>query len=354
VKMGMGAGLACALLLAPPAGAETYRDLVAAYQRGDRDAVARVGERTRAELKAELNWLRDMRRCARCGERELADRFPFLGAVLLHSERAFRDYDDAGDGDASQYHLDFALQLLEAAPPEVRAYEPKWFAAIGWQFLRRLETTQARRYFSSGTSRFPMDPSLHVGLGATVEAEVRLAAPPDVVHSSSPRFARQPVERAAERTQGLTAAEASYQRALDVQPDLAQARLRHGRVLLDLGRHDDAERDLEWVTDHVSSGGVRSLALLFRGLVREKAGQWGEAAVLYSEAVRAVPGGARASAVALAHALDHAGDVVGARAVLDALTRREGSGDPFDAYPFGPPGEVERVLGELRAAAGVK
>ena len=50
----MGTGLVSALLLAPPARAESYRDLVAAYQRGDRGAVVRVGERTRKELKAEM------------------------------------------------------------------------------------------------------------------------------------------------------------------------------------------------------------------------------------------------------------------------------------------------------------
>jgi hypothetical protein len=343
-----------ALLLAPPAGAESYRDLVVAYQRGDRAAVMRVGERKRGELKAELNWLREMRRCVRCGERELADRFPFLAAVLLHSDRALRDYDDGGDGDAMQYQLDFALQLLEAAPPEVRAHEAQWFATIGWQFLRRLETGQARRYFSTGTARFPTEAQLHLGFGAALEADVRLAAPPDVVHSSSPRFARESVEREAERAQGLTAAEAAYRRALDAQQDLVEARLRHGRVLLDLGRQDDAERELAWVTDHVASGGLRSLALLFRGLLREKSGEWSEAAVFYEQAVRAGPGGARAATVALAHALDGAGNPAAARAVLDALTRREGSDDPFDAYAFGPPGEVERVLGDLRTAAGVK
>jgi tetratricopeptide (TPR) repeat protein len=353
--MGVRAGLACVVLLAPPAGAETYRDLVAAYQRGDRTAVERVGQRSRAELKAELGWLRQMRSCARCGEREIADRFPFLGAVLLHTERAFRYYDDASDADASQYHLDFALQLLETAPAEVRVTgEAKWFAAVGWQFLRRLETPQARRYFSLGTSRFPADASLHVGLGAALEAEVRLAAPPDVVHSSNPRFARQPVDWEAERKRGLTAAEASYRRALGVQPDLAEARLRHGRVLLDLGRHDDAERDLRWVTDNASISGLRSLALLFRGLLLEKERQWRDAIVLYEEAVRAGPTGARAAAVALAHALDGAGDVARARAVLDELARRDGADDPFDTYSFGPSGEVERVLGPLRAAGGVR
>ena len=128
MRLGTGAGLVCALLLAPPARAESYRDLVAAYQRGDRGAIERVAARSGSDLRRELKWLQEMRSCGQCGERELADRFPFLAAALLHTERAFLDY-EARREPAMALHLDFARALLEAAPPRVRVFEPRWFAA---------------------------------------------------------------------------------------------------------------------------------------------------------------------------------------------------------------------------------
>lgn len=345
--------IASLLLAARPAAAESYRELVEAYVGGDRGAVERVAARPRSEPRAEIQWLQRMRSCVRCGERELADRFPFLGAVLLHTERAFREV-DAADEEASRFHLDVALQLLAAAPPEVRVHEPKWFVVVGFSYLQRVETAAARKYFATGASHFPAEVLLPIGLGAALEAEVRLAAPADTVHSTSPRFARQSIEQAAEGTQGLIAAEDAYRRAIAVQPDSAEARLRRGRVLLDLGRADEGESELAWVAAHAPAGRLQSLALLFRGLRQERAGRWSDAASLYRQAAAAGPPGARAAAVALAHALDRAGDVATARTVLDEVSRQPGPVDPFDVYLFGPPGELERALGELRAAAATR
>jgi hypothetical protein len=56
--------------------------------------------------------------------------------------------------------------------------------------------------------------------------------------------------------------------------------------------------------------------------------------------------------VALAHALDRGGDASGAQAAIDALLARPGLLDPFDLYRFGPVGQREHLLDELRAAAG--
>jgi tetratricopeptide (TPR) repeat protein len=343
-------GAACLVLLARPAAAESYRDLVTAYVGGDREAVDRVAALPRSQLRTEIKWLREMRSCARCGERELADRFPFLGAVLLHTERAFR-YVDAEDEEPSRFHLDLALQLLAIAPPAVRVHEPAWYAAVGLEYLQRLQTDAAKRYFLDGASRFPAEATLHLGHGAAWETELRMTPPPDVVHSSSPRFVREPVEHAAERMRSLAVAEAAYAKAVAARPDEPEAHLRRGRVLLDLGRAEEAERDLAWVVENVRPGGERALALLFRGLLRERAGRWAEAAALYRESMSNGPPGARTAAVALAHALDRGGKVAEARAVLDELALHPGRDDPFNQYPLGPAGTLDRVWRALRAAA---
>jgi tetratricopeptide (TPR) repeat protein len=342
--------LAVLVLASSPAPAEDYRQLVEAYVRGDRGAVDRVAQRPRSELRSEIKWLRQMRSCARCGERELADRFPFLGAALLHTERGFRD-DEADQWDATRFHLELAEAFLESAPPPLRAHQAAWFNAVGLHFLWRLQVVAARRYFTDGSARFPHEAGLHIGLGAVLEVEARLSAPPDQVDSEAAKQGRRGSPHAADRPRQLVAAEAAYRRAIAVRPDSAEAHLRRGRVLIDIGRREEAERELVWVIERTPDGHLRSLAWLFRGLLEERAGHWPEAAAHHREAMRSAPPGARAAAIALAHALDRDGDTAGAQSVLDALVSRPGHLDPFDFYPFGPFRELERLLEELRAAA---
>lgn len=350
MSRGRAAFVASIALIASPVASESYRDLVEAYVRGDRTAVDRVAARTPSDLRTDLRWLQEKQACGRCGERELADRFPFLGAALLHTERAFLEY-EARDENALRLHLDFARALLESAPPRVRVFERRWFAAVGLQFLLHFETGQALRYFSEGVSRFPDDASLHVGRGATLEVEARMTPPPDVVHSESEQNKRVTLENRAFRGQRFTAAAAAYRRAIQADPDSAEARLRHGRVLIDLGRREEAQRDLDWVIAHVPGGDLHSLACLFRGLVEAESERWPAAVALYREALRTGPPGARTATVALAHALDRGGDHSGAQAMIDALLARPGLRDPFDVYRFGPARQRESLLDELRAAA---
>ena len=105
------AAVAIVMGLASSAAAESYRDLVEAYLAGDRGAIERVGQRSESDLRDQIKWLRQMRQCAACGERELADRFPFLGAALLHTERAFEEADPERS-DAARAHLHLAETLL--------------------------------------------------------------------------------------------------------------------------------------------------------------------------------------------------------------------------------------------------
>jgi len=336
---------ACA---AATAGAETYRDLALAYARGDLDAVDRLSSRSRTEVRTELKWLREMRACAQCGERELADRFPFLGAALLHTDRALRD-DETGDTGSRDFHLGFALELLEAGPAEGQRWEPAWFLVVGHHFLRYVEPPEAHRYFRAGLSRFPTDARFRIGEGAAFEQEARLAPPPDFLYSET--AVRRRLGDLAERHAALARAEAEFRRAIEVVPESAEARLRRGRVLIDLERRDEAARELSWVMDHVPSGDLRALATLFRGLAEDKAGRLEAAARWYREARTASPPGSRAAAVALAHALDRLGSTAEAQALVDELLARPAERDRFDTYITGPADEMETLVAELRAAA---
>ncbi len=344
------AGLA--LLAGAGAGdlrAESYEDLVRASVRGDVIAADRLATWPRSDLQLQLKWLREMRACAQCGERALADRFPFLGAVLLHTDRAFRD-DEAARTESRDFHLDFALDLLEAAPPAVRQFEPAWFLVVGDHFLQFIETPEARRYFAAGLSRFPGDVRLRIGEGAAFEAEARLTPLPDIVYSGgSPT--RVLLEDASARRSLFVQAESAFRRAAELAPESAEARLRRGHVLIDLGKQEEARRELAWVQDHVPAGDLHSLAALFLGRADEKAGRWESAATQFREAARTGPPGARAAYVALAHALDRLGRAPEAQEVVDSLLARPTRDDPFDGYIVGPADEKERLVAEMQAAA---
>jgi hypothetical protein len=356
VRWWAGACVALAAVLAGPgaasaAAAESYRDLVEAYLHGDGAALARAGRRSRADLRGEVKRLREARACTRCADHDVADSFPFLGAVLVHTACAFRaaEKDDA-EGEV-RFHLDLAEELLEISPPPVRRFEADWILATGEYSLRRLETRRAHHYFQMGLERFPADARFQLLEGVTLEAEARLAPARDAARWSETSAERRALEDATERRSLLLKAEALFARAIATEPASAEARLRRGRVLIHLGREAEGKAELDWVLQHVAGGSLHSLAALFLGLFEERAGHWPAAVARYEEAVRTGPQGARAAAVALAHALDEAGERTRAQAVVDRLLSEPGPRDPFDGYIVGPEGELERLLESMRLAA---
>ncbi|HEV7500377.1 MAG TPA: tetratricopeptide repeat protein, partial [Vicinamibacteria bacterium] len=165
------------------------------------------------------------------------------------------------------------------------------------------------------------------------------------------RSLRPSFEATAERAQRLIEAEAAYRRALAIDPTAVEAHLRRGRVLLDLGRAPEAGPEFEWVGAHSPPDDLRYLAVLFRGLAEERARNWAAAGALFREAQRIGPKGARAAAIALAHARDRSGDPEGAQSVLATMLAGPASHDPFDVYLFGPSGEEDRLLGRLQKEA---
>jgi tetratricopeptide (TPR) repeat protein len=145
----------------------------------------------------------------------------------------------------------------------------------------------------------------------------------------------------------LAEAEARYRRALKLDPELDEARLRLGRVRLLEGRTHEALRDLEQVAAEARDVRQRYLARLFEGRARESLGDLAGAAAAYREATAHSPEG-QTGILALGRALDRLGDAAGAQEALERASAAQGPQDPWWDYQSGQPARLDELLEALR------
>jgi len=135
------------------------------------------------------------------------------------------------------------------------------------------------------------------------------------------------------------AAERALRDALALDPGMQEARLRLGKLLLDVRRTVEAESLLAEVDERGADDRPRYLARLFHGRVAERLGHPDEAVRLYGHALEAWPD-SQAARLALGHALERSSGpaaslgLVGA--TLGASRRRNRAEDPWWLYLFGP------------------
>jgi tetratricopeptide (TPR) repeat protein len=87
----------------------------------------------------------------------------------------------------------------------------------------------------------------------------------------------------------LRQAEGFFRRALEIAPDHLEARLRLGRVLGLLGRHDDAARELRQAVATADEDVLRYYGELFLGAEEESLGQFDAAFDAYQRAAALYP-----------------------------------------------------------------
>jgi tetratricopeptide (TPR) repeat protein len=126
-------------------------------------------------------------------------------------------------------------------------------------------------------------------------------------------------------------AEKLYRRAVVVNPRVAEAQLRHGRVLEKLERYEEAVGPLERVVELGESGLFDYLAHLVLGGIEERMGRVAKAIDHYRVATEVFPDW-QVAHIALAHALHVSGQ---RKASRSALSRS------VDA----PPASVEALMG---------
>ena len=152
------------------------------------------------------------------------------------------------------------------------------------------------------------------------------------------------------------AAEKALRDALALDPGLQEARLRLGKLLLDVGRAVEAESLLAEVDERAADDRQRYLARLFLGRVAERLGRPEEALRLYRRALEAWPD-SQAARLALAHALERSSGPAAPLVLVGGDPRRLPSarpgGRPLVALPLRP-GRAHAGHPRARLGAGAR
>jgi len=272
-------------------------------------------------------------------------------AALLETEAGFR----AGSLTALSARLSNADLLLRRARKELMRQRRNtrhqdelnrlWSLTVGRKALWLSIVGVADAMLKEACATFPDDAALHLTYGIARETEafsVDHLAIGDVARfgpNLSPSY---------QRTGALIQAREAFEHAVALNPALAEARLRLGRVYV--LQKDDARAapHLEQARAVEALPAYRYLASLMLGDVHARRGSIETATELYLGARRLMPN-AQSSYVAHAHALRTAGRASEATAVVaEMLGRGVHDDDPWMFYPRGLELALTQ-LGPLRA-----
>ncbi|MBX7185570.1 MAG: tetratricopeptide repeat protein [Vicinamibacteria bacterium] len=362
-----------ALLVSEGSTAETesvrekeYWATVARYAKGERaGAVASLALWTGRDIDAMVDSIESLARaaakCEACEARRRFEALPLRAAVLLHAERDREDriarinkMEGAPDCSA-RVHGAASERLVRVAAlqPGGRDFAARFSAAMSIDFRAMLCFLGAERWADFGLESSPKDPALLMARGLvteTIGVTGYTEAPPIVTYESRNGREFASVRSAkADKTRRLNEAREAFEKALAIDPDQAEARLRLGRVLWRLGRGQEARERLrraiadgpEW---------IRYLGHLFIGQCLEDSRDVAGAIVEYKASISLRPD-SQVGAMALAHALSTRGDADGARDALEpalAYAGRRKTVDPYWLYLNGAPDTGETLLGILR------
>jgi tetratricopeptide (TPR) repeat protein len=251
---------------------------------------------------------------------------------------------------AAGLHWDFGRTLLDSVTPNPSRDEMVrlWYqATAAWQLLHH-EFADAVLQLERAREVFPADPRILLISGGLSES---FAAPriQDFIRTSALPTGvaiAVPSERV-----NLRRAAAFYRRAVEIDPDLTEARIRLGRVLGLQGRHEEAVRELQ----RVDGAGGRSLlqyyTALFLGAEEEALGRADRAGDAFRTASALYPK-AQSPYLALSRLAWRSGDRAGAlgaiQPVLTFAADEDAREDPWWQYYDGTSRDAEALLDRLR------
>lgn len=257
---------------------------------------------------------------------------PLVGAAaLLHTDAYLTD---AKKSVRHPEHLVLAVRLLAVyTGAEVdREFKRELTLVNAW--LRQIsgDFSGLRTLLVRAREEFPDDSAIAMAEGCLEEA----AASP---RAGSEGRAREALVRAAVR----------YQRALDLDGNFEEARVRLGYVLLRLGQFEEAQRELERASRDTGEPPTVYLAHIFVGLIHELEGRAEEAVAAYREAHARAPD-CQVAAIALSHALYRAGDRAASATIAREAGRASASAceDPWWSYDYGQAWKIDQTMDRLR------
>jgi VWFA-related protein len=239
-------------------------------------------------------------------------------AVLLHTALAFRLWSHARGVEAEAQVAIGRAVLAKDAPPDLHR---DWLLTLGYHRLTAASPLTALPFFEECARLFPDAAEAWLGAGMCYE----LTAFP-----SGFALTALPAQNAARK------AERHYRDAARLDPRLAEARLRLGRVLARAEAFDEAERELAAAVDASAEAPLTALAHVFWGGVRDARGDLA-GAIGHYEAALAADRGCQTAALALGEALYRSGRRRGAAEALASGLSAASSTEisPWHAYHVG-------------------
>lgn len=369
----LGLSLALGITFASPAPAQEaappflppdYPEIVRVYASGEAEAaLGLLGGWDEARVRALSDTLRKavvtVRSCAACPERGRFARFPLRAAILLHGDRELAEQfappvseqvARCGVGRHAAV-VDHLAALLILVDPEAGSFLKRFYLAMARQAQWSHCFVESRVWAQAGLKHYPREVPLLVAAGIADETGAFFTLMPTsqtLRLTSAVIRMRDSIVR--KRHDLQEAARRAFVDALALSPDSAEAGLRLGRVLWQMGRPEAAKPALEGALRNAADPAHSYLAHLFLGRVLEDQSLWAEAETHYRAAQAAHPR-SEVAAVALSHIRLLQGDSESARdlleAGLEAVAGRTGF-DPWISYLVIQTPEGEKVLAELR------
>jgi tetratricopeptide (TPR) repeat protein len=352
------------LVLAAPAETRGplpgYLALIHDYARGERaQAVAGLGAWSTRALDGQFGEVsRLVRKAELCRCQEPLEGVSLRAAILLHMDRDRVEQPVSDDAEHPRpcpgRHAKLASRYasLLAGLPDGGDFARRYFLAMvlrcHWDFC--LE--EALPFGKEGLALFPRDADLLLALGAVYEKGAILAIPAFRTQVSGLPPGQRDDQRvnAAERRRWMNEARRCFDEAVAASPESALPRLRLGRVRYWLGEPEPARKAVQEALERTDEAEIQFLAHLFLGRIEEEAGRALEAVGEYRVAV-AIDPRSQPAVVALAHALQLAGDAEPARSVLErglAIAGRPGHRDAYWSYLMGDAERGQELVEALR------
>ncbi len=273
---------------------------------------------------------------------------PPRGADMAATTRRVVDGQDTG-WDSRPIHWEFGRTALDGVRPAAGA-DPlvaAWYRATSAYLQFRREYGFLVPHLTKARTILPKDPYLQLYSGVLHEAyaapSVQAALP-----ALSTRAFRPHVESPAEE---LKLAELFYRRALELDPGLAIARMRLGRVIGLLGRHPQAVAELRQALLTLTGDRHRYYGELFLGAEQQAVGRAADAKAAFQRAQALFPN-AQSPYLALGQLAWQRADRTGADVVLERLMAapsEQGSReDPWWTYELSAVLDVAILVDQLR------
>lgn len=233
-------------------------------------------------------------------------------------------------------HWQLGRSLLDSVVPAPGQHPAvrEWYLETSEDLVELRQSAAAVDHFARARQLFPRDPSILYASGVLHErfGSTALQAAAESVIESNRTMASISTARGE-----LASAERFFRDALQHRPAHVEARIRHGRVLDELGRHEEAAAELRRAIDDGASGAFLYLAWLFLGRAEEALGHDEAARDAFERAAALYPN-AQSPRLALSQIARRAGNRAAAQRELQAVARlpedQQRREDPWWSYYY--------------------